>query len=66
MNHTWDFRGIYAIEAKAKDAQGLESDWGTLEINMPKNKAFNINSFFLRFLELHPNIFPIIRYLLGL
>ena len=66
VDHTWDFRGVYAIEAKAKDTRGLESDWGTLEINMPKNKAFNINSFFFRFLELHPNIFPIIRYMLGL
>jgi hypothetical protein len=32
----------------------------------PKNKPFNINPLFLRFLENHPHMFPMLRYLLGL
>ena len=31
-----------------------------------KDKAFDINTFFLRFLENHPHLFPILRHLLGL
>jgi len=33
---------------KAKDVMGEESDWATLEVTMPKNKAINP---FLLFLE---------------
>ena len=43
-----------------------ESDWATLEVSMPKNKTININSLFLRFLENHPYMFPILRYILEL
>ena len=32
----------------------------------PRDKAFEINMFFLRFLENHPRIFPILQQLLGL
>ena len=32
----------------------------------PKNKPFNINPLFLRFLENQPPMFPMLRYLLGL
>lgn len=32
----------------------------------PKNKAFNLNPFFQIFLEQHPNLFPILRQLLGI
>lgn len=32
----------------------------------PKNKPYNIFSPFLRFLELHPNLFPVLRQLIGL
>lgn len=64
--HTWAAQGTYTIEAKAKDTNDLESDWGTLTVTMPKNKAFNINPLFLRFLEKHPRMFPLLRHLLGL
>ncbi|UCF11962.1 MAG: exo-alpha-sialidase [Thermoplasmatales archaeon] len=44
------------------------SDFCIIDVSLttPKNKAFNINMLFLRFLEQHPNIFPILRQLLGL
>jgi len=62
--HTWIEEGNYFIRVKSKDVIGLESDWGTLEISMPKNKAINIP--FLNFLENHPYLFPLLRQLLGL
>ena len=64
VSHTWDDKGTYTIQVKAKDVHDVESDWATLKVNMPKNKA--INPFPLRFLERHPDIFPILQHLLGL
>jgi len=63
LTHIWDEQGNYIIKAKAKDVYGLESDWATLEVSMPKNKIINP---FERFLENHPYMFPLIRQLLGL
>jgi len=57
-------QGTYTIKAKAKDTLNEESDWATLSVSMPKNKA--INTPFLNFLDNHPQIFPILRQLLGL
>jgi outer membrane protein assembly factor BamB len=56
-------RGEYTIKAKARDTLGEESDWATLEVSMPKNKIINT---FERFLENHPYMFPVLRYMLGL
>ena len=61
-SHKWDEQGTYTIEAKAKDTYGVESDWATLEVTMPRNRA--ITSPFLNFLQNHPNLFPILRLLL--
>lgn len=41
-SHTWFEKGSYTIKAKAKDPYGAESEWTTLAISMPKNKAINI------------------------
>jgi hypothetical protein len=35
MSHTWADRGRYTIQAKAVDVVGKESEWGTLNIQMP-------------------------------
>ena len=64
IKHVYSRRGTYTIKAKARDGFGGESDWATLEVSMPKNKA--INTPFINFLENHPNLFPILRQLLGL
>jgi len=64
LNHSWLEKGNYSIRVKAKDIYGAESEWSTLEVSMPKNKA--VNSPFLQFLENHPNLFPLLRQLLGL
>ncbi len=66
VNHTWSVKDTYIITAKAKDESGDEGPEGTLEVTMPKNKAFNIDLLFLRFLEQHPHMFPILRHMLGL
>ncbi|EMR74602.1 hypothetical protein MBGDF03_00311 [Thermoplasmatales archaeon SCGC AB-540-F20] len=52
-NHTWIELGTYAIRAKAKDIWGAESDWGTLDVIMPKNQQVG-NMWFLRWLERFP------------
>jgi len=65
IKHTWDEKGDYVISVKAEDIHGAESEWGTLDIAVPKNKTFNfplLNWFFERF----PNAFPLLRYLAGL
>ena len=66
VNHTWEDEGDYKISAKARDFYGLDGDWGYLDVTMPKNKAFDIFQLFLRFLEQHPHLLPILRYMLGL
>ena len=38
-SHYWDKMGTYTIKAKAKDVFGDESDWGTLDVTMPRTKA---------------------------
>ncbi len=36
VKHAWAEKGTYTIKAKAKDVHNAESDWGTLEVSMPK------------------------------
>lgn len=61
-SHSWDTQGTYIIQAKAKDINGYESEWKIFTVIMPRNRAY-INS---PFLQNHPHIFPILRYILGL
>jgi len=64
--HAWTSEGSYQVRVKARDIPGFaESEWSdTLVVSMPKNKA--INTPFIRFLEQHQHIFPMLRQLLGL
>ena len=66
LENTWDEDGKYTVRVKAKDEYSAKSDWATLKVSIPKNKSLDINLFFLRFLEQHPHMFPILRQLLGL
>jgi hypothetical protein len=60
--HTWDEQGNYFIRVKAKDTTGLESEWGELEVSMPKNKAINHLTLIIeRLIER----FPILKLLLN-
>ena len=40
--HTWSTTGTYNIKAKAVDQDGVESDWSTYVVTMPKSKACQI------------------------
>ena len=65
MSHIWDVKGTYQIKVKAKDEHGEESEWSDpLPITMPKNKV--INTSFLRFLDSHSHMFPLLKHLLEL
>ncbi len=67
VKHTWSEKGTYNIASKAKDEFGVEGPEGTLEVTMPKNKAFNFFNNLLSWLfERFPNVFPILRHMFGL
>lgn len=38
--HRWSAQGSYQIKVKAKDIYDAESDWGTLDVTMPKNGPY--------------------------
>ena len=60
--HRWISSGKYIIKAKAIDIYGYESDWGELEVTMPRNKAFNTQLFRLQ--QINLNLIQILRILL--
>ena len=64
-SHQWLQQGNYIIQVKAKDCNDEESNWGTLEVNMPKNKPY-INTPLLQFLKYNSHLFPLLRQLLNL
>lgn len=67
LNHTFIDEAFYTLRVKAKDCYNSESDWATLEVTMPKNKAFNFNLNLLSWLfKRFPNAFPILKQILGL
>ena len=61
--HSWKWSGTYTIRVKAKDEYDMESDWETLEVTMPRNKA-TYNSLFLKLLEHFPILQKILCYIL--
>lgn len=63
--HIWNNRGNYTIKVKLKDEYGEESDWGYLEVTIPRYKM-TANSLFQRLIEKLPNAFPILRLFLKL
>jgi len=62
--YTWTTEDNFEIRVMAQDENGGESDWSDpLAFSTPKNKQY-INTPFLRFLENHPYMFPLLRQLL--
>ena len=59
--HFWIGFDKFTIRAKAKDNFGSESPWTNYSFSTPRNRV-SYSSFFMRFLELFPNAFPILRY----
>jgi len=67
VSHSWNERGTYTIKARACDKIGACSNWGELEVSMPKNKNIHFNLNLLMFLFEHfSHLFPIFRQLLNL
>jgi len=64
LNHTWDAKDDYQIRCKVRDRAHNESDWETLDITIPKNKAADFNFNLLEWLFYRfPNTFPVLRHL---
>ena len=64
-SHTWTAKGTYIIKAKAKDSNGDESNWSTLQVTMPLSYEPPTYLFLIWLLQRFPNAFPILRHLLG-
>ncbi|MBN1861536.1 MAG: Zn-dependent exopeptidase M28 [Candidatus Thermoplasmatota archaeon] len=65
ISHQWDTKGTYLIKAKAKDIYGIESNWGTLSVVMPKDTSYVLTGVLQRLFEIFPRAFPILRHLMG-
>ena len=63
VGHTWSPKGTYIIRAKARDNYGGESEWGTLEVTMPKNQQSQ-NMWYLQWLERFPILNQIVNLLM--
>ncbi|MDH7518051.1 MAG: hypothetical protein QHH19_06905 [Candidatus Thermoplasmatota archaeon] len=63
VNHTFTSKGTFIIRAKAKDVCGAESDWGYLEVSIPRTYTVR-NSLLFRLMEKFQHAFPILRYIL--
>jgi hypothetical protein len=58
VDHTWVEEGTYSIRAKAKDIYDAESDWGTLEVQMPHNILMynHFFAFLIKIIERFPQL----------
>ena len=65
LNHTWSAKGSYTIKARAVDTFGATSNWTTLAIAVPFDYQFSLSTFLQHLFERFPQIFPILRQLLG-
>lgn len=63
-NHTWNAKGTYFVKVKAKDIDGLESQWSdTLSVSIPRNKA-SINSLLIMISQKLSSYFLLLKNLL--
>jgi hypothetical protein len=58
-SHQWSEKTVFTIKCKAKDIYGFESDFGTLDISIPRSKI--LNSYLLMFIQNHPNILTFLQ-----
>ena len=64
MSHIWEEPRTYTIKIKAGDIHGAESDNATHLITISKSKI--LNSFYLQLLQKFPNVFQLLRELIGI
>ena len=65
VSHYWNKSGDHTVKAYALDSNYLRGGFSIFEVSVPKNKPY-VNTPFLRFLEGHPHLFPLLRQLLRL
>jgi hypothetical protein len=65
-SHSWSTEKTFTITAKAQDDQGYFGPEITKSVSIPRNLEFNFYQLLLEFLEQYPNLFPILRYVIGL
>jgi plastocyanin len=65
LTHTWAKKGSYTIRAKATDSFGMESNWTTFAVSCPTEYQFTLNMLLQHLFERFPNMFPILRQILG-
>ena len=53
LSHSWEKSGTYTVKVKAKDDYGMESEWGELQVTMPRDKSIS-SSLLIRFLQRFP------------
>jgi hypothetical protein len=64
--HTWSDEGTFVIVVYAEDEKGLTGPDESLSVTIKKSKSMYIAFHWLYdFLESHPNLFPMLRYLVG-
>jgi len=60
FEHAFTKSGNLVIQVRAMDVGEYKSDWGSLEVSMPRNRALQ-NPFIFRLLEKLSNTFPILE-----
>ena len=65
IEHNWTNAGDFTIKVKARDTDGAWSESTEFNISITKTRSIE-NLLLMRFLQRFPNIFPILRILLGL
>jgi hypothetical protein len=65
LTHSWTKKGNISIKAKTTDILGAESEWATLSIVCPAEYRFSLKTFLQHLFETFPNMFPILRQLMG-
>jgi len=63
LNHSWQSKGTFIIQARAKDTDNLWGSYGTLSVTMPCSYDTPFMNLLEKILERFPNAFPILRYL---
>jgi parallel beta-helix repeat protein len=63
-SHIWGQEDTYLIRAKAVDTYGDESDWGQIQINIPRSKN-TYDSLFSSVIKSYPRLYLVLRLLLN-
>ncbi len=62
--HSWIKQGTYIVKIKAKDVLGDESDWGTLDVTIPRTFVVSVKNILHQLFERFPYLFYLLQYLI--